>query len=875
VRIREGGEGAQLEVRRQFDRDFDIRGLADKPYAAVSATATQTVSELRFGVRHALQEEIRIIEEQRRALLDWLLENRRGPRSLLILVSGGDDEPLGYYSSLLNSAGLTEVLEGLETRPAEPGRSEMGRAVSSLGWVTVAYAPGSPAALPQEQPPGSRPGDDKVDTVVQEGEVVDRTMLGGFDPRDLFRSSEGGESSLLTPRLLAPFTTLVELADATGGELATDRQGLKRVLARLERRAHVQVLDASLSYSAQPVRVSYSEGFGEGLAPPRTRRWLSSVTPEALAEIRARRLLTEGVEEGPLLVSAQLMVRSGIDMIAIEIESLDDGSLETASGPLRLTVGALDDRDQSSFRHSIVVVGTEVKKKEGGGLAMEAELNLIARSNTPVVVLVEDLESGRWGGTYATLMGSADGVSSDLLLSMPRAIRLLEPEEQMVIGSTQFEVVHDQDVERVVFFLDGQPAVERTSRPFSARLDLGRLPEPHRIEVVAFDAAGRELGRDRLSLNESGGIFRVRIARPRSGETGGDERPLIGPIEVEAQIEIPRSGTISRVEYFWNETLVATRYAAPFIQRVPVPAEDPQGFFRVVAYLEDGSTAEDVVFVNSPGGSERIKVELIQLYAVVTDREGHPFQGLEGDDFRVLEEGVEQEIAAFNEAKDQPLTVGLAIDASASMFVKLPRVQKAATNFLRGLDAAKDRAFLVDFGTEPRLHHDTSRDLGSVEGALSSLVPEGQTAIWKGIAFSLVQLQGVPGKKALIVFSDGADEDPDFSFRTCLKFAQRVGVPIYVIVSNDEIYRTGGRGLNVRGFINRLESLTRTVGGRVYFSRVGEDLEEIYAQIDDELRSQYLLGYYARDTDEDRWRSVRIEVDAPGARARTVAGYFR
>jgi Ca-activated chloride channel family protein len=346
-------------------------------------------------------------------------------------------------------------------------------------------------------------------------------------------------------------------------------------------------------------------------------------------------------------------------------------------------------------------------------------------------------------------------------------------------------------------------------------------------------------------------------------------------VEVEARIETPRSVNISRVEYFWNESLMATRFAPPYVQRVPVPPEAPQGFFRVVVHLEDGSSAEDVVFVNSPGGSERVKVDLIQLYAVVTDRQGRPLQGLDSERFRVLEEGVEQEIATFGEAKDQPLTVGLAIDASASMFVKLPRVQKAATSFLRGLDSAKDRAFLVDFGTEPRLHHDTSRDLESIETAVASLQPEGRTAIWKGIAFSLVQLQGVAGKKALIVFSDGADEDPDFSFRTLLKFTQRVGVPIYVIVSNDEIYRTGGRGLNVRGFINRLESLTRTVGGRVYFSRVGEDLEEIYAQIDDELRSQYLLGYYARDTDEDRWRSVRIEVEAPGARARTVAGYFR
>jgi Ca-activated chloride channel family protein len=870
LRIREGGDAAQLEVRRQFERDFDMQKLAEQPYASVSATAGQTVSELRFGVRHSLQEEGRIIERQRRALLDWLLENRKSTPSLLILVSSGDDEPAGYYNSLLAAAGLTEAMEGAEVDPVEPTSSEMGRALSSLGWIALAYAPGASSVIRQGQAPGTRPGDDQVETVVQDGEVVDRTLLGSFDPRDLFRRSGDEDAEQVVPRLVAPLATMAEMADATGGELVTDRQGLSRTIARLEGRAHLRLGVPTRSFIAQSVRIQYEDDAGEGLAAPRARRWISAGTPELLAEIRAHRLLAEGVEDGPLLVSAQLMRRSGVDLVAVEIDSPDDAPLEIGSGPLRLTVGVLDEQDKGRFQHS-----TQVVESENGVLALEAELGLLPGSNGPVVVLVEDLMSGKWGGTYATLIGSVADDSSNLLLPLPRVIHLLEPADQMVIGQTMFEVVHDPEVERVEFYLDGELATSRTSRPFAASLDLGRLPEPHRIEVVAFDAAGRELGRDRLALNESGGIFRVRIVRPRARETAGRERPLTGPVPVEAHIEIPRSGAIERVEYYWNDSLVATRYAPPYVQRVPVPAEEPQGFFRVVAYLADGSSAEDVVFVNSPGGSERVKVELIQLYAVVTDREGRPYQGLESNSFRVLEEGVEQEIAAFNEAKDQPLTVGLAIDASASMFVKLPRVQKAAGSFLRGLDTTKDRAFVVDFGTEPKLHHDTSRDLGAVEAALSSLVPEGQTAIWKGIAFSLVQLQGVPGKKALIVFSDGADEDRDFSFRTSLKFAQRVGVPIYVIVSNDEIYRTGGRGLNVRGFINRLESLTRTVGGRVYFSRVGEDLEEIYAQIDDELRSQYLVGYYARDTDEDRWRSVRIEVDAPGARARTVAGYFR
>jgi Ca-activated chloride channel family protein len=139
----------------------------------------------------------------------------------------------------------------------------------------------------------------------------------------------------------------------------------------------------------------------------------------------------------------------------------------------------------------------------------------------------------------------------------------------------------------------------------------------------------------------------------------------------------------------------------------------------------------------------------------------------------------------------------------------------------------------------------------------------------------LVQLQGVPGKKALIVYSDGADEDPDFSYRTALRFARRVGVPIYIIVSNNEIVRTEGKGLSVRGFLDRLENLAESVGGRVFMARVGDDMEAVYREIEEELRSQYLVGYYSRDMGGKEWRRVEVAVAKSGLKARTIAGYFR
>ena len=159
----------------------------------------------------------------------------------------------------------------------------------------------------------------------------------------------------------------------------------------------------------------------------------------------------------------------------------------------------------------------------------------------------------------------------------------------------------------------------------------------------------------------------------------------------------------------------------------------------------------------------------MELYVVVTDRNGRPITGLPRDSFEVEEAGERQEIATFTDAGELPLTVGMVIDSSASMFVKLPNVQFAAAEFLRGLATRRDRAFVVGFGSEPRMTRSTTSDLPAVINSLRGAASlRDRTAIWKGIVYSLVQLQGVPGKKALVVYTDGADEDPDFPYRTTL-----------------------------------------------------------------------------------------------------------
>jgi Ca-activated chloride channel family protein len=436
----------------------------------------------------------------------------------------------------------------------------------------------------------------------------------------------------------------------------------------------------------------------------------------------------------------------------------------------------------------------------------------------------------------------------------------------MLRGEVRLEtVVSDPAVARVEFRLDGRRAATADRAPFAAALDLGPLPFRRRGAAIADDAGGAEGGRDELVLNEGGRGFAVQIEGPLEPDRSG-------AVDVTVSVSHPEGDRLDRVELWLNQRRVATLFSPPWRYRLPVGRGAAGGYVRATAVLADGSTAEDVRFLDGSGHGSRIEVNLVELYVVVSDRDGRPVRDLVQGDFEVFEDGGRRELAGFGDAGELPVTVGLAIDSSASMFFKLPKVQAAATRFLDGLQPGRDHAFLVDFDTLPRLAAEPTADLARVADAVGGLDAGGQTSLWEAIVYSLVQLQGVHGRKALVVYSDGADEDKGFRYRTCLRFARKLGIPIYVIVSNNEAVRTDWLG--IRSFGDRVSRLTDSVGGRTYLVRTGQDLGAVYREIEDELRSQYLLTFYSqRDTEATGWREVRVDVHGRGLTARTVSGH--
>lgn len=882
LRMREFSENSQVELRQAF---LDQLGL---PTAAGDETPGEDAVELDPDsvlelARLAQADEEELLRRHREQLMLWAVDNASaGPRALFLVGSGFDGNPNAFYRQTLADSPWQRVAGDLLPQPAELSIADLGQILSVYGWTVLPYLPeqrGDALLEETDEQIQKRKEEEMVDVIYQDGRVVDRTTVGFDALKALKRRRKDAEASA-RPVLLDPRQPVAELAASTGGELLLWVYQLSDVLVRLSQRHRLVLSGAAREIGApRPLRVAIQEGVGADVpkgALVRSRQWIADATPEAVAAVRARQVLLDELQGGELTLSAALQPSAADGAPRLIVQRDADETGVDLSGPLRVTVAVADEEGTTEISH---------RRVDGWEIQPEADPTLeLPMENVPdgiLVVVVEELDSRRWGGTFASFveatgMSAAPGDYDALLLPAPKVIHLLAPAVGFAMGPTLFEtVISKAEVAQVDFYLDGEREAVRRTPPFTADLDLGSLPQPRRVEVIARDENGQEMGRDYLIVNEGSGVFGVRIIKPRMDPVDGKPPRLVGPVDVEVEVEPRRGEGVDRVEFYWTETLVATRYARPFRQRIVIPEDDPTGFIRVVAFLDDGASSEDVVFVNSTGPSERLMVNLMELYVVVTDRKGKPVTGLPRDVFRITEEDEPQEIATFSDAGDLPLTVGMVIDSSASMFVKLPDVQVAAADFLRGLETRRDRAFVVGFGDNPRMTRSTTSDLPEVINSLDVLRPDGQTAIWKAMTYSLVQLQGVPGKKALVVYTDGADEDPDFSYRTLLKFARKVGVPIYVILSNNEIRRTEGKGLNVRDFLDRLETLTNSVGGRVYFARVGEDLQDVYAEIGEELRSQYVVGYYSADTGGKEWRNVEVDVARPGFKARTIAGYYR
>lgn len=268
-------------------------------------------------------------------------------------------------------------------------------------------------------------------------------------------------------------------------------------------------------------------------------------------------------------------------------------------------------------------------------------------------------------------------------------------------------------------------------------------------------------------------------------------------------------------------------------------------------------------------------IDLVSLAVTVTDGRGRYVPGLELGDFVVYEDGVPQELTFF-ESDPQPVALALLLDSSASMEEAMPVLQEAAGTFVRRL-TPRDLAQVIEFDTRVNVLQAYTSDQDALHAAIDRLIVNGSTALYTAVYIALKNpAEPAPDaetirRQALIVFSDGDDTSSLVAFDDMLDLAKRSDAIIYTILLRGRDVRTAS--FQEAEFVMR--QLAYESGGRSFTPRRIFDLSDIYAQIADELSSQYTLGYRSNNPRRDgAWRVVTLQVREGGATARTRRGYF-
>jgi len=440
-------------------------------------------------------------------------------------------------------------------------------------------------------------------------------------------------------------------------------------------------------------------------------------------------------------------------------------------------------------------------------------------------------------------------------------LKLVGPEGDAVSGVRRFEAVVREEVRKVRFTVNGEEVLVKNRAPFDVDLDLGPLPRLTTVAAIGYDAAGNELARDQLALNVGRERFYVRLLPLSPADTRD------GKVRAVVDVNVPSDAELRQVEIYWNDRLLATVTEPPFEAWVALEGGGDFGYLRAVATMADGRVAEDLQFVNAPEFGTVVEVTAVELPVTVFDKGGKPVESLLQEDFRVREDGVEQVISAFSLHHDLPVRLGIVVDTSGSMATTLPTVQRVVMGFLRDLLRPQDRAFIETFSDRPDLLAAFTADFATLENALLAFFADRETALYDSVIMGLFQFSGVRGRKAMVVLTDGEDNTSSHDFEDVVGYAQRAGVTIYTV----------GIDLPATKVVPRwqLSKLAEITGGQAFFVSSDDDLEKIYAEIDRELRTQYLLAYTSSSQrPSDQLRKIEVELSQKKYKVRTISGYY-
>ena len=337
--------------------------------------------------------------------------------------------------------------------------------------------------------------------------------------------------------------------------------------------------------------------------------------------------------------------------------------------------------------------------------------------------------------------------------------------------------------------------------------------------------------------------IRLKIVSPE------EDGIVSGPTMLRAQVTPPDAAVT--VTFFVDGRQVCRAAKAPFECEFDVGQAIAEHQVRAVA-AGGGVRVVDTVVTKGLGFAETVDVEIVQVTVSVADGKNKFIKGLPRSAFRVFEDGQPQTVTHFM-SEDIPLDLVLAVDVSSSMKDAMPKVKEAVKEFLAAL-TSRDQVSVLGFNdtifTLTRKSTDPQQRLRAVD----RLAPWGATALYDVIIAGADMLGRAPGRKAMLVFSDGEDQGSHASLADAERRLEASDMTLYMIGQ--------GRGTKMDSLKKVMNRLSAASGGRALMTEKPEELKGAFTELLQELSNQYLLGYAPTNSKHDgTLRRLKVEVE--------------
>lgn len=422
-------------------------------------------------------------------------------------------------------------------------------------------------------------------------------------------------------------------------------------------------------------------------------------------------------------------------------------------------------------------------------------------------------------------------------------------------GVVDLAIIPGFDGAKVRVLVDGQTVADNLLSPYHLKVDFGPAALQHKITVIAQSPKGRRV---QWSQTINHGMLPL----------GLHVKPVdLGTGLFRVDTTAPKHDPIAVVE-LWNDGVaVASDREAPYEFQVPQEVIS-SGFVQVTARTQSGEEAAD--FWTAAGNvlGRELRIRTVPIFVSVVDRNGDTRDDVERSQFRIIDGEAEAEIIEFGKAFDQPISIALLVDASASMTQSMQHAAKAASEFVKHALKEGDRASVTAIQDVPRRRVSLTTDHAEIAAALEGIQPQGKTALYDAVASAIRELRDEKNRRAIVALTDGGDTASNWSYAEMQQLAREAGIPLYVIAYS------GSMDTDPERDIDRLRYVASQTGGFVA-TATQQNLMARYRAIEKDLRAQFAITYQVSDFGKsNEWRPVRVVVDSPKLTARTIQGYF-